>query len=214
MRVPSPTTGAVSGRCGRRSGRCGRRSLRTWPESVVRQSNPPASARHCRTASRSDREARRSSVATAPPNSRRAAASASLRQRRCSSSLRSGARTRRRRAYAPDATGPAKWRFRLGVQTGVCRDSGEPRAVRAKRVSAPRRAKRSLRTAKKAPLMTGSGCHQGSGFKRRACSITRLAALRYWHEVVEKCPDRGDVEPLIDAMSSADRVSAGRERHR
>lgn len=31
---------------------------------------------------------------------------ASLRQRR------SGARTRRRRAYAPDATGPAKWSFR------------------------------------------------------------------------------------------------------
>jgi hypothetical protein len=39
-------------------------------------------------------------------------ARASFRQRRCSSSLRSGARTRRRRACAPDATGPAKWRFR------------------------------------------------------------------------------------------------------
>ena len=37
--------------------------------------------------------------------------SASLRQRRCPCSLRSGARTRRRHAYAPDATSPARWRF-------------------------------------------------------------------------------------------------------
>jgi hypothetical protein len=46
------------------------------------------------------------------PGIARAIACASSRQRRCSSSRRSGARTRRRRAYAPDATGPAKWRFR------------------------------------------------------------------------------------------------------
>jgi hypothetical protein len=46
---------------------------------------------------------------------------ASLRQQRCSSSLRSGARTRRRRAYAPDATGPAKWRFRWSSIPSVSR---------------------------------------------------------------------------------------------
>ena len=52
-----------------------------------------------------------SSNSTARWNRIAAIASASLRQRRCPCSLRSGARTRRRHAYAPDATSPARWRF-------------------------------------------------------------------------------------------------------
>jgi hypothetical protein len=44
---------------------------------------------------------------------------ASLRQRRCSSSLRSRGRTRRRRAYAPNATSPVKWRFRWSSKASV-----------------------------------------------------------------------------------------------
>jgi hypothetical protein len=60
-----------------------------------------------------------------------ALASASLRQRPCSSSLISGARTRRRPAYAPDATGPTKWRFRRssgGGATGTISDTLHPLA--------------------------------------------------------------------------------------
>jgi hypothetical protein len=61
---------------------------------------------------------------------RRAARLASLRQRRCSSSLRSGARTRRCRGHAPDTTGPAKWRF--------CSSSDTSTADRTARTLAPR----------------------------------------------------------------------------
>jgi hypothetical protein len=52
-------------------------------------------------------------------------AAASLRQRRCSSSLRWRARTRRRRAYASDATGSAEWRFCWSSAAGISWPSTE-----------------------------------------------------------------------------------------
>jgi DNA-directed RNA polymerase specialized sigma24 family protein len=51
------------------------------------------------------------SSSAARPRARRARLQASWRQRRCSSSLSWRGRTRRRRAYASDATGSAEWRF-------------------------------------------------------------------------------------------------------
>jgi hypothetical protein len=48
-----------------------------------------------------------------------AAPSASRRQRRCSTSIRSAACARPRRAYASGATRPAKWRFRGSSRTST-----------------------------------------------------------------------------------------------
>jgi hypothetical protein len=75
---------------------------------------------------------------SAPPRLAGSAACASLRQRRCSSSLQWRARTRRRRAYASDATGSAEWRFCWSSGASVSGASAGALALPRERQSAVR----------------------------------------------------------------------------
>ena len=103
--------------------------------SIARARQPQGASRRRRTGPATSQAKNRCRRPAQPPDNGNAAI-ASLRQRRCSSSLRSGARTRRRRAYAADAKGPGKWRSVGRPQRE--RDRGPSRLALGQGKQAPR----------------------------------------------------------------------------